>query len=38
MKRLLLNRTLLLAFLIILLLGLLAFGQYVMVLRNAQLL
>ena len=38
MKRLLANRTLALIFLIILLLGLLAFGQYLMVLRNAQLL
>jgi hypothetical protein len=38
MKRFLLNRTLLLVFLAILILGLLAFGQYLMVLRNAQLL
>jgi hypothetical protein len=38
MKRFFLNRILLLVFLTILLLGLLAFGQYLMVLRNAQLL
>jgi len=38
MKRLLANRALALIFLIILLVGLLAFGQYLMVLRNAQLL
>ena len=38
MKRPLLKRGLLLLFLAFLLLGLLAFGQYLMVLRNAQLL